>query len=213
MLQGQCTPHGAGIRLSGDYYDFQHLYNTIYALTGDDSAHHEFILGFAYEIRKTKSGNREIVTKGSDDEPSTYYSVDILWPEFLTQVAMLRNLAAYQPTTSAIQSDLYRLEACIENALDEADSNITKRVMNWIQEFSVSEDYLTEFIFAQTRIFVFSGATLNSRLKKLPNTLAALYPHTPEYQKFEQTVQTLAKKNDCDPSEFHDLSEWPDFKW
>lgn len=161
-------------------------------------------------FEKPSPENREIVTKGSDDEPSTYYSVDILWPEFLTQVAMLRNLAAYQP---AIQSDLYRLEACIENSLDEADSNITKRVMNWVKLFDVSKDYLTEFIYTQTRAFVFSGSTLKSRLKNLPNTLATLYPLTSEYQEFEQEIQKLAKKKDCDPSELHDMSEWPDFKW
>lgn len=56
MLQGQCTPHGAGIRLSGDYYDFQHLYETIHGLTGDDCVHEEFILALAYDIRKAKSG-------------------------------------------------------------------------------------------------------------------------------------------------------------
>ena len=181
MLRGECTPYGAGISLSGDYYDFQRLYETIHYLVGEDSDLQEFVLALAYDVRKAKSGHREILMKGSDDEPSTYYSVDILWPEFLAQVSILRNLAAFRNTYSAVQSDLYRLEACVENALDEHDANITKKVMGWVKEFGfISKDYLIEFIYIQNREFVFSGTTLKARLKKLPTYLSILFPQSPD---------------------------------
>ncbi|MCE1176870.1 MAG: hypothetical protein LWW76_07115 [Burkholderiales bacterium] len=214
MLRGECTAHGAGIRLSGDYYDFHRLHETIHYLVGEDSDMQEFVLGLAYEVRKAKSGQREIVMKGSDDEPSTYYSVDILWPEFLAQVSMLRNLAAFKPTDSAIQSDLYRLEACIENALNEHDSNISQKVMGWVKEFGfVSKDYLTEFVFIQCREFVFSGTTLKARLKKLPSFLSRLFPQSADYKVFEKELQELAKAQGSHPQDFHDWTEWPEFKW
>lgn len=214
MLRGECTPHGAGIRLSGDFYDFHRLHETIHYLVGEDYDMQEFVLGLAYEVRKAKSGQREIVMKGSDDEPSTYYSVDILWPEFLAQVSMLRNLAAYKTTDSAIQSDLYRLEACIENALDEHDANISKKVMGWVKEFGfVSKDYLTEFVFIQCREFVFSGTTLKARLKKLPGILSSLFPQGVDYKAFEKELQELAAAENSHPQDFHDWTEWPEFKW
>ena len=152
--------------------------------------------------------------KGSDDEPSTCYSVDILWPEFLAQVSILRNLAAFRNTYSAVQSDLYRLEACVENALDEHDANITKKVMGWVKEFGfISKDYLIEFIYIQNREFVFSGTTLKARLKKLPTYLSILFPQSPDYKAFEQKLQELAKVQDSNPQGFHDWTEWSDFKW
>ena len=214
MLRGECTPYGAGISLSGDYYDFQRLYETIHYLVGEDSDLQEFVLALAYDVRKAKSGHREILMKGSDDEPSTYYSVDILWPEFLAQVSILRNLAAFRNTYSAVQSDLYRLEACVENALDEHDANITKKVMGWVKEFGfISKDYLTEFIYIQNREFVFSGTTLKARLKKLPTYLSILFPQSPDYKVFEQKFQELAKVQDSNPQGYHDWTEWSDFKW
>ena len=214
MLLVECTPYGAGISLSGDYYDFQRLYETIHYLVGEDSDLQEFVLALAYDVRKAKSGHREILMKGSDDEPSTYYSVDILWPEFLAQVSILRNLAAFRNTYSAVQSDLYRLEACVENALDEHDANITKKVMGWVKEFGfISKDYLIEFIYIQNREFVFSGTTLKARLKKLPTYLSILFPQSPDYKAFEQKLQELAKVQDSNPQGFHDWTEWSDFKW
>ena len=54
MLRGECTPQGAGIRLSGDFYDFHRLHETIHYLVGEDYDMQEFVLGLAYEVRKAK---------------------------------------------------------------------------------------------------------------------------------------------------------------
>lgn len=116
--------------------------------------------------------------------------------------------------TGLIQSDLYRLEACIENALDEHDANISKKVMGWVKEFGfVSKDYLTEFVFMKCREFVFSGTTLKARLKKLPSILSSLFPQGVDYKAFENELQELATAQNSHPQDFHDWTEWPKFKW
>ena len=120
MLIGRPTKYGAGITLAGDYIDLRDLRETIHYFASDEGPlpphHGEFVQGLAYDVRHAYQGDRRVETVDSQIANSTYFAVDIIWPIFLVQVAMLRAVASYIPTERTHQANLYRLEACVEHA-------------------------------------------------------------------------------------------------
>jgi len=133
MLLGDSTKYGAGFRLVGDYLDLRDLYETIHYFSSENGPipphHDEFVLGLAYDVRHAYQGNRDT----ESIENSVYFSVDILWPILLVQVGMLRASAAYVATTKAHQAALYRIEACIEEALNAIDANVSLKCCDWLR--------------------------------------------------------------------------------
>jgi hypothetical protein len=163
VLTSQPTPHGAGITLSGDYADLVDPHRTIHHLAeehGPLPPHQgEFVLGLAHDIRKAYEGARRIESVATPRGPAQYYAVDVLWPFFLVQVAMLRSAAGLRPTQHAQQATLYRLEACAERALVQMDAAVGTRCMDWLARFApLPADFLIEFISNQTHDFVFGSA-------------------------------------------------------
>lgn len=214
MLLGDSTKYGAGFRLVGDYLDLRDLYETIHYFASEDGPipphHDEFVLGLAYDVRHAYQGNRDT----ESIENSVYFSVDILWPILLVQVGMLRASAAYVATTKAHQAALYRIEACIEEALNAIDANISLKCCDWLHGFSLfPQDYLISFISQQTKVYVFSAKTAKSRIRNLPEIIMNLSPLSPAYRKYEKEFMTIAEQQKCKPNELHDNSEWPEFKW
>ena len=130
MLLGSPTKHGAGITLAGDYADLVNLYETIHYFAGENGPislqHDEFVLGLAYDIRHAYQGDRRTTLLKTSKTKYTYFAVDILWPIFLVQIAMLRSAASYLPTSKTQQANLYRIESCTENALNDLDTNVSR---------------------------------------------------------------------------------------
>jgi|GEM_PF-1858229 len=111
MLTSAPTKHGSGITLYGDAHDLRALRETITKVA--DERHVEerfgnFMLGLAYDLRKAYEGARESKRVGVPGLDSVkYFSVNVLWPYFLPQVALIRHFAAYHPTSHRDQGWLY----------------------------------------------------------------------------------------------------------
>lgn len=77
-----------------------------------------FMLALAYDVRKAYEGARERKRIGHQRlDWVKYYSVNILWPYFLPQAALIRHFAAYIPTSHRDQACLYLLEDCAITSL------------------------------------------------------------------------------------------------
>src|SRR5687767_1637167 len=124
MLIAEPTPKGAGLLLWGDLLDLSSLHETIHTLANSavfGLPIAEFMLGMAYDLRKSYEGQREEKSFSCKAAPGcvAYKGERILWPTFLVQLAMLRHSASLHPTTRLMQAHLYQLEACAEKALLE----------------------------------------------------------------------------------------------
>jgi hypothetical protein len=220
MILAKSTPHGAGITLYGDYKDLQNLHETIHKickeggpLTGQMN---EFVLGLAYDIRHAYQGDRDtFVVDGGAEKKSEYYGESILWPIFLVQVSLLRWAAAFMPTTKEMQSNLYRLEACTEEALLSYDRSIGTMCIELMNCYAgLTHNYLVEFITERTEIYIGYSSVGKKRFKQLPAILRSIAPSSPEYLKFEMQLQKIAKEKGCKPEELTTIAdEWPKFKW
>jgi len=137
-----------------------------------------------------------------------------LWPVFLTQLALLRKTAAYVPTNSTHQSNLYRLEACVQEALIEFDAKAGRESFELFKRFSsLLDSFLIEFISFCTRRYITETRPGKPRFQQLPKYLKMINPFSNEYRVFEKEVQEIAKKQKCSPEKIVDQSDCPDFKW
>lgn len=218
MLLGSPTKYGAGITLAGDHADLVDLHETIHYFAGESGPippqHDEFLLGLAYDVRHAYQGDRHTKTMRTPKAKYTYFAVDVLWPIFLVQVAMLRSAASYLPTEKAQQANLYRLEACVENALNDLDANISRECCRWLAEYSAfPASYLISFVSHQTYRYVFSSTTAKGRIRTLPEIMRDMSPYSEAYRAYDQELKAIAEKQKCRPEDLHDLSEWPEFRW
>lgn len=218
MLSSQPTKYGAGITLAGDYADLADLHETIHYLaseTGPLPPHHdEFALGLAYDVRKAYEGERRTGPTATPHGSADYYAVDILWPAFLVQVAMLRTTAGYLPTNRTHQANLYRLEACAESALLQMDLAVGSICMRWLAQYApLPDNFLLEFVSQQTREFVFGATAGKARFRRLPTILDDISTFSPKYKDFERFMSEQAAKQNARPQDLWDFSEWPDFRW
>jgi hypothetical protein len=216
MLTSSPTKYGSGITLYGDTHDLRGLHETIHQIANErhvEERFRNFILGLAYDVRKAYEGARERKRVGLRGLNSVkYFSVNVLWPYFLPQVALIRHFAAYHPTSHRDQACLYLLEDCAITSLLACDANVGKVCSEWFLNFQMlSHDYLMQFFDHCTREFV--GVAEKKRFQRLPGILRKLTWLSPEYQAYSKEIAATAKANDCGPEELSDPREFPKFRW
>jgi hypothetical protein len=218
MLIIEPTRYGAGIILWGDSLDLEHLLETIYHVAqeetlGQDVYH--FLLGLAYDVRHAFQGDRlvkQIDTLALDE--IEYLGEQILWPYFLIQMGILRQGAAYVPTSAAHQADIYRLEYATEQALLDYDTATGRELIVLSRMVSqLPRDYLVEFISDLTYDWIVNSKPGKARFKKLPALLKKCSPYSNEYQRFAEHAHEIAEEKGCSPFDLSIEHDWPDFKW
>lgn len=102
MIQVKNTPNYTGVTISGDFNDFETLYDSLHEIVGEEGEWDSYkgarlrVLGVCYDIRHALMGNREVkfVENGLDQdkmkylsivasEKNIYLSFNVLWPELL----------------------------------------------------------------------------------------------------------------------------------
>ncbi|MBC8190834.1 MAG: hypothetical protein H8E18_00490 [FCB group bacterium] len=219
MLIARPTRHAAGIQLFGDAFDLESLHETIHHLCESSilvTHMEDYVLGLAYEVRKAFEGNRlkESFETGPDEKVE-YYGVQLLWPQYLAQIALLRYAASSKPTNHEHQSNLYRLEHITLEALVEIDEKIAGLIFKILPGLAAlnTHEYLFQFIDSMTMEYVTEFKTKQERVKELPVTLLSLSPTSPPYADFKKMMNKLATKAGCSPLELEENEEWPDFEW
>jgi hypothetical protein len=218
MLTSEPTRYGAGITLWDDCWDLRSLRETVYHLTGPSPLSpscSDFVLALAYDVRHAEQKDRREKTFRRDDmDKVTYQGVDILWPYFLMQAALLRWSAGFHVVSSDDQANLYRLESCAEHALLAQDAAIGKPCVDWLRSFpGLPTTYIPEFITDCTRQYVCNGRPGKARFRKLPQILCAMMPPSPQYEEFEKHITVQAASHGCSPDDLSSMDDWPDFKW
>lgn len=218
MLLGSPTKYGTGITLAGDHADLVDLHETIHYFGGESGPipphHDEFLLGLAYDVRHAYQGDRDKTTMRTPNAKYTYFAVDVFWPIFLVQVAMLRSAASYLPTEKSHQANIYRLEACAESALNALDATVARECCRWLAEYSAfPANYLIDFVSHQTYRYVFSSTTAKGRIRTLPDIMREMSSYSEAYRAYEKELMVIAERQKCRPEDLHDSSEWPEFRW
>jgi hypothetical protein len=218
MLTAHTTKRGSGVTLYGDCYDLQSLHETVHYLCEGvplSPTFREFVLGFAYDVRHAYQGDRNTLAIGVMEDPIVkYHGFPTLWPYFLVDVGLLRWAAGLHSTTRSHQADLFRLEACTQQALLAYDRSIGEKCWEWLVRFGgFPDDYLIDFVCHCTRFYVTETEPGKPRFAALPHVLRTLWPLSDQFQEFREKAEETAKELGCDPRDLTDESEWPEFEW
>lgn len=133
-----CEPGkaGSGVIFWGDAWALREAHQMIHDLAGDS----EYLLGLAYDFRKAYEGLRLKSTTSCWGDRKKIYGVEVNWIYALTQVGMLRPLAARRPTTAAIQAFIYMIEAKLEEAVREAFAGDAEAILKMMAYLGADPD-------------------------------------------------------------------------
>lgn len=217
MIIAEPTKYGAGVTLFGDYWDLRSLHDTVCHL-GEGAPLSEnlsdFVLALADDIEQAGQKGKEVRVFGDNKHDKvTYCGVSVVWPTFLFAVGLLHWSAGFRKLSKDHQADLYRLSACVEDALTAHDPLVGKACFHWFEKFSgYSETYSAQFV-SHIALNYVSAKPEKSRFTTLPEFLQMLSPASAEYKSFAGHMAKIAKENKCSPDDIEYLVEWPKFKW
>jgi hypothetical protein len=217
MIIAEPTKHGTGVTLFGDYWDLRSLHDTVCHLgEGPPLSENmsDFVLNLADDIEQAgEKGGETRVFGDNDHDRVTYRGVSVIWPTFLFAVGLLHWSAGFRKVSKDHQADLYRLSACVEDALTAYDPIVGKICFQWFEKFTgFSKTYSPQFVFHVALNYV-SGKPGKPRFAKLPEFLQMLSPASAEYKSFIDHMAKIAKENKCVPEDIEYLVECPKFKW
>ena len=217
MLFATPTRYGGGLTVWGDYYDLKGAHSVISYFFDKSSVTYrvkEYSLALAYDLRHAYQGDRATKDFGIDpSENVKYRGVSILWPFFLSQLAIVRHQASFTPHTQYQQAFLYLLDNCARSALEAADPLVAKECINWLEcPPRFGEDYLVEYFYQCTKEYVFTGRPGKQRLRRLPQILRSMHPLSEKYLRFSAILKRKADELKCSVHELSDHSDWPEYK-
>ncbi len=214
MLCATNNKSHSSLVIYGDYYDLRDVHRMVHDLCeygGLSPALMDFLLEFAYDLRKAYEGKREKEEFGSDWlDKVNYRGVTIYWPYYVVYLRLLRQCASHLSTKRWQQGVLYQLEGLVEQTLSDARGDIPGRVTHWIDHsLGFDADYLPEWIRTCCRYYV-EGTGGERRVRRLLTVLARLSPISPEYREFYASMVRIAKKKWCSIFSLQDNTPWPD---
>ena len=213
MLHAAPTKKGTGLELFGHADDLESLHETIHFLCGASEGaldQHEHALSVAYEIRKAFERQREVRNTASGEQ----YGAQFVWPQIIFYVSYFRQLAAYRPTNKEHQSNLMRLEFCLESALVEYDPKTGAEVVSlYPMVGAVTPDFLDGHIADITYSFLYASGSGKMRFRRLPTLVRSMTPFSSEYRNYVAVLEREAKKQGCSPYQLRDSREWPEIDW
>lgn len=195
MIVSHSTEFGAGIAVFGDDNDLSDLHQTVHQIVARCpvvEVHKEFMSEFALELRKAKEGRRETYNAGSrGDQPLVYSGFKMLWPKYLTQLALLRWCAGFSPTSRGMQANLYRLEAAAEESLFAADPIIGRLAMEWLENFDMFPvDFISPWVDEVSLRYATAANGRKSKFRRLPDYLDMIFFLSPEYLEYVEQLES-----------------------
>ena len=213
MLHAAPTKKGTGLALFGHADDLENLHETIHYLCDvSDGAldQHEHALSVAYEIRKAFERQRET----RDTESGRQYGTQFVWPHIIFYTSYFRHLAAHRPTNKEHQSNLTRLEYCVESALIEYDPKVGAEVVaSYHPVGAVTPDFFGGYVSDVMYSFLYEGGSGKMRFRRLPSLVRSMAEWSQEYREYAAMLEREAKKHGCSPHQLRDTREWPAIEW
>ncbi|UOR11419.1 DUF6904 family protein [Halobacillus amylolyticus] len=141
MISLENTPNNAGVEVTGDYKDFDALYESLHTIVGEEKEFSSYdgarmrVLGVCYDLRHAIMGNRYIkfVDNGMDEEKmrhlsiitskeNVYLSIHVLWPELLFVTMALNDFV--KEYAGKKSKNTYRMMEDKSNIWDAAIANV-----------------------------------------------------------------------------------------
>jgi hypothetical protein len=211
MLLAEPTAMGAGVILWGDARDLTSLHGTITRIAGAAPPHlSDVIVALAYDVRHASEGIREKKSFGD----VAYLGTRVVWPRVLMQAVLLRQYAAFVDTSREDQSNLFRLEHALRQALRDYDAADGNACAQWLERpLCVSRDYLASFVDHVATLYVAEEPGGNVRFGRLPAILRGMNELSSAYRAYRRVMESMAAERGCDAQDLHAREDCPEFTW
>lgn len=191
MLRVEPTPLNAGVTLWGDCNDLGSLSETIHDLV-NVSPYREGLsripLGLVNDIQQTLADKKTYRCFVESEHEVKYFGCHQVWPLFMFQVRLLRNIASYTHLTKGQKAQLYWLEDGLEQLLIDVCPDIASDCILWLETpLAIDDAYCESYVYEIARRFVV-GPQSGLRIKRLPTLLEAFNPLSDSYKAFVAQV-------------------------
>lgn len=216
MLWFTPTPNHAGVVLWADTWSFRRIIDLVHKVTRNNPVipdEETFLLGLAYDARHAADGSmkQDVVAQRYPGGDVNIFGVQILWPEIIVQLGLLRYAMAFTTPTRSDQAIMFELEAAIESALQEVCPAQSVALMAQMATVGTyPHDNLSELLESRCRYFIEQTPSL--RISVLS---AILLSFNPMYAMTNNSAPDGSGRISADIWAHYedDDSELPDFEW
>ncbi|ADH97809.1 DUF6904 family protein [Salisediminibacterium selenitireducens] len=238
MIKAELTPNHIGIAVSGDFHDFEQLYEAIHELIPDEGSedidyHYPNLraLGFCYDLRHAMMGHRDIflVDHGMSEETLRYHEIvtsprnlylsfPTLVPEMLFVLMVLRhytNSPRERPSRTMLD---YHSAVAIVNHFDNAVMQCFRQVLTERKFINTSRSiqagshvlarYLTLYL-DKINLDYFE-LEQDERTDKISIYAKRLGERGRDYEKIEREIREAAKQHGVRPEQIRYTQSFPD---
>ncbi|WP_249869092.1 DUF6904 family protein [Oceanobacillus saliphilus] len=237
MIQITPTPHYAGVTITGDFYNFDQLYEALHKIVGDEEKHPDYynarlrVLGLFYDLRHANRAHREYAFKnhGLDEETlqwmgivstnkNVYLSFNTYYPEILFIIMALNDFVDMYNQTDAMHSKwdltvqtVRKFQATVIDSLrDTLPRQKFNSMLRNMSRYSVDfSNYFTRYL-DQLNIR-FLGWDQEKRFKNISIMAKRIAERGKEYQQVHEQLMQAAIKHNCDPNELVLNEDYPDY--
>ncbi|MRX72825.1 hypothetical protein GJU40_11775 [Bacillus lacus] len=239
MINARNTPNMAGLIVSGDYLDFEQLYEALHSILPDEGEDYLYesarlrVLGLCYDIRHAMMGNREFEYKENGlhrdimlhrgivgSEKNIYFSFQTFYPEMLFNLMALNHFVENVKFANR-QYPLDRKVMTVKNfqasILECLQSTLSaQKFLNTVRSINTSSrnlsNYTTQYLdLLNIRYLDWEPEKREKNISIIAKRLAE---RGDEYLAVRREVQDAAAKYDCHPSDIRLAEEYPeDIDW
>ncbi len=222
MLQAFPTKNGTGISIFGDFRELNLLYDTIHHFGSildenkyPEKAQHLLLMNFAYEVRKSFSGQRftkKIKFEGDDFE-HTLYGFQLVWTDILIFMNVLRFNAGFIQSDKLHQAVMYGLEYIVEQAMFDYDPEGANELKSFIGRRINIHSVYAFIIYQALHIKFISTSPGKPRFRKIPVLISGYFSEWGQfYKSLISSFKKSAKENKCEITDL-EFSEFPEIVW
>jgi hypothetical protein len=236
MLIIKTTPHLAGISLSGDFEDFQRLYEALIEILGEEQEPGEeyempviYILAACYELRQSIMGNRSVefianrLDAGTQQNLKTlgpqhnvYFKTRFHLPEILFDIMALSDfieiysrkikIPALNRDIQMVQLFQAEVTAALQSLLDQPAANRLARLVYGV--VPRFRGYCTQYVDMLTEKYL--RQTPEKRLQQIVPIARKFNEKGPDYHRLLLDLVETADELQCSLSDLESIKEMPE---
>lgn len=195
MIKVKLTDNYTGVQMTGDYNDFDYLYDCIFhVVEGDPKSIEEEIMqnhlfGFLYDIRHAYQGDREVIK----EKGNTYYRFNIVLTECLLDVILLKHFVLRNiKSVDYFHEELNYIQYFYSSIIQLLSGILTPIRFNKVKK-AIKECAISDAIFCpqwfQMIDYDFLTYKKEKRIKELMKTINAIYNFGDYDEYFEMKIE------------------------
>ena len=232
MLKVKLTENYTGITISGDYDDFDYLYDSFYYLIKgepksiEENTMQNHLYGFLYELRHAYQGQREAILndnalcdssrqwlklkKKDVTDNNVYYCFNYILPDLLHDMVLIKYFIR---NIDKKESDYYNQHINIVNFFYSLILNRLSEILTPIRfnklKKGMLESVICDTVYCPQWFEMISCDYINSnkqkRVKNFINMAMAIYDFWDydDYIEFKKEMEKICKEKNCTFDDFH----------